>query len=105
MAGTCETVAVSGLLTIGTVAAARAALLAAVARSDEILIEVSSETAADIAGVQLIHSSRLLALQMGKKVALQSPAAGALLETLRAAGVLEGSSADERRFWLHEGAV
>jgi hypothetical protein len=100
-----ETVALSGLLTIGTVSAARAALLASFERHDTLLLRIGAESDADIAGIQLVLSARDYARTNSKTLALAEPAAGTMLEVLRRGGFLEDPTEDDRKFWLHEETV
>lgn len=100
-----ECIAISGLLTVGTVSAGRDALIAAFGRGDNVELEGLAQSPVDVAGLQLIQSARHYATQNGKGIRLSSPASGPLLEILRLGGVLEGLSTDDRRFWLHEGGV
>jgi ABC-type transporter Mla MlaB component len=95
-----EKVALSGLLTVGTVGAGRSALLAALERSDAITIEIAPTTAVDVSGLQLIDAARHYAVQLGKSVALAAPAGEKLRELLQTAGFIEGTDADMRAFWL-----
>ena len=105
MTRNCEKVAISGLLTVGTVGAGSAALLAAFERSGEISVEVSPQSADDIAGIQLLESARLYAALNDKRIELAAPAAGGLREILQLGGFLEDASEERRRFWLHEEAA
>jgi hypothetical protein len=57
----------------------------------------------DISFIQMIEAARIHAGTAGKSIALAQPATGALLETLRRGGFLEGMSADDAKFWLHQG--
>lgn len=100
-----EVVTLSGLLTIGTVVAARAALLASFERHDALVLRIGAESEADVAGVQLILAAREYARRKSKTIALAEPAAGPMLDVLRRGGFFEVPSAEDRKFWLHEEVV
>jgi hypothetical protein len=100
-----ESIAMSGLLTVGTVTAGREALIAAFGRGDNIELEGHAQSPVDVVGVQLIQSARHYATQHGKQIRLSSPASGPLLEMLQLGGFLDGLSKDDRRFWLHDGGL
>jgi ABC-type transporter Mla MlaB component len=95
-----ERIALSGLLTVGTVSAGKAALLAASERSDVTVIEIAETSPIDVSGVQLIDAARHHATQLKKRVKLAAPATGRILELLQTAGFLDKTDADSRAFWL-----
>jgi STAS domain len=99
------TVALSGLLTIRSVANGREAILKALASGGDISLEMSADSDADIAGVQLIHSTLLHSRSIGSRVSLAAPASGAVLDVLARGGFLEAMSSEDREFWLHDGAL
>jgi hypothetical protein len=53
----------------------------------------------------MVEAARVYAGTAGKRIALSQPASGPLLETLRRSGFLEGMSADDAKFWLHQGDI
>jgi STAS domain-containing protein len=97
------TVALSGLLTIRGVANGREAILKALANSEDISLDVSPNSDADIAGIQLIHSTLLQSRSNAKRISLSAPASGAMLDILTRGGFLEAMSLEDRQFWLHDG--
>ncbi len=99
------TVALSGFLTIRGVANGREAILKAFESSGNISLEVSPDSDADIAGIQLIHSALLHSRSIAQSVSLFAPASGAVLDILTRGGFLEAMSPEDREFWLHDGAL
>lgn len=95
-----EKTALSGLLTVGTVSAGKAALLAAAERSDVAVIEIADTSPVDVSGIQLIDAARHYATHLGKSITLAAPASGKLLDLLQAAGFLEKADAETRTFWM-----
>ncbi len=98
------TVALSGFLTIRSVANGREAIMRALAGGEDISLDVSSDSAVDIAGIQLIQSALLQSRSAAKRVCLAAPASGAMLDILSRGGFLDGMSHEDRQFWLHDGA-
>ncbi len=99
------TVALSRFLTIRGVANGREAILKALESSGDISLEVSPDSDADIAGIQLIHSALLHSRSIAQGVSLSAPASGAVLDILTRGGFLEAMSPEDRAFWLHDGAL
>lgn len=97
------TVALSGLLTIRSVANGREAILKALASSEDISLDISPDSDTDIAGIQLIHSALLQSRGIAKRLSLSNPASGAVLDILTRGGFLEAMSLEDRQFWLHDG--
>lgn len=91
-------------LTVRGAPANRDALLAGFSESSTLELEFSADEA-DCAGVQLIVATRLYAQISGKKLKLASPASGALKRVLEGGGFLTSATAEDRQFWLHEGAA
>ena len=68
-------------------------------------IELADDVQVDISFIQMVEAARVYAGTAGKPITLAQPASGALLETLRRSGFLEGMSDDDAKFWLHQGKI
>jgi hypothetical protein len=66
-------------------------------------LEISGGATVDLSFVQIIEAARLHADQSGKHLSLSRAADGALLGALERGGLMEGMSADDKQFWLHQG--
>ncbi len=99
-----STLDLSGLLTIRAIGDAKKALLESLSESQSLKIVISDEADIDIAGIQVILSARNYALGASKHLSLAAPISGRALSTMERAGMLAAMSAENRRFWLHEGA-
>jgi hypothetical protein len=92
-------------LSIGSLAAFKLELLAAIERNDVLSLDVEAGAArADVASVQFIVAARHFAEIKGKAIRLAAPAHGALLEVLENAGFVS-ADAGERTFWLHQETI
>lgn len=89
-------------LTVRGVQDVQAALVAQFSEYSDVEIEITSANA-DCSGVQLIEAARRYAREAGKSFRLVKPASGELLRVLEQGGFTAGASADDRRFWFHEG--
>ncbi len=76
----------------------------ALANSEEVSLDVSPDSDADIAGIQLIHSALIHSRSAAKRLSLSAPASGPLLDVLTRGGFLEALPPEDRQFWLHDGA-
>lgn len=92
-------------LTVRAITAAHQDLLQFLEQNETSTIEFADETQVDISLIQLLEAARVYAGTGGKKIALARPATGALLDTLRRSGCLEGMSAEDAQFWLHQGEM
>lgn len=90
-------------LTLRSVATTRDAILAAIEKSGQTVIDLPAEAQVDLSFVQLLESARIHATSAGKQISLSRPADGVLLDTLRRGGFLEGMTAEDAQFWLHQG--
>ncbi len=70
---------------------------------DVVTIGLPDDAQVDISFIQLIEAARIYAGTAGRQVALSQPATGALLDVLRRSGFLEDMSAEDAKFWLHQG--
>lgn len=98
------TLDISGLLTIRTVGEGKSAVLKSIDESQSLNLLISEESDVDIAGIQLIVAARLYARGTSKHLSLATPISGRALSLMDRAGLLAEMSAENRRFWLHEGA-
>lgn len=94
----------SGLLTIRTISNAKDALIKSIDDSEALDLVISEESDVDIAGIQLIVAARLYAQGASKQLSLAAPISGRALSLMDRAGLFAEMSAENRRFWLHEGA-
>jgi hypothetical protein len=90
-------------LTVRAIISAREDLLKFMDAHDAATIALADDVQVDISFIQMIEAARIHAETVGKRIALSQPATGALLETLRRSGFLEGMSAEDAKFWLHQG--
>jgi ABC-type transporter Mla MlaB component len=99
-----STLDLSGLLTIRTIGEAKKAILESLGENQALMIAISSDADIDIAGIQVILSAQIYAQGASKHLSLAAPLSGRALSTLERAGMLAAMTAENRRFWLHEGA-
>lgn len=90
-------------LTLRTITATHTDILACLADHDGVEIAFEDEMQVDLSFLQLMESARIQAARSGKAISLSQPASGALLDALRRAGFLEGMTAEDAQFWLHQG--
>ncbi|SFA89485.1 STAS domain-containing protein [Rhizobium sp. NFR07] len=95
--------ALSDNLTVRTISAVRENMLTFIDAHEAATIALADDVQVDISFIQMIEAARIHAETAGKRIALSQPATGALLETLRRSGFLEGMSAEDAKFWLHQG--
>src|SRR3954463_7679824 len=91
--------------TLRTVTDTHEDLLAFMAFHDTTVLGWAETTRFDISFLQLLEAARIYAGTNGKDISLAEPATGALLDTLRRSGFLEGMSAADAQFWLHQGEI
>lgn len=96
-------VAISGLLTIRSVAQGKEAISASFVDRNDVVLDISSDSDADISGIQLILSALLYARSAGKQLSLSAPVSGAVLDVMERGGFLEKMTFEDRQFWLHDG--
>ena len=92
-------------LTVRAINSAREDMLKFIDTHEVATIELADDVQIDISFIQLIEAARIYADTAGKQIMLAQPASGALLETLRRSGFLEGMSDDDAQFWLHQGKI
>ncbi|KEQ02428.1 STAS domain-containing protein [Pseudorhizobium pelagicum] len=66
-------------------------------------LDISDGATVDLSFVQTVEAARLHADHSGKHLSLSRGADGALLGVLDRGGFMEGMSADDKQFWLHQG--
>jgi hypothetical protein len=91
--------------TLRTITGAHQDLLEFMERNDTTVVAFAPDSQIDISLLQLLEGARLYAGTAGKAIRLAEPANGALLDTLRRSGFLEGMSAADAKFWLHQGEI
>lgn len=94
------TLALSGDLSIRSIADAHGQLGAALRDHADVAVAVADDAVVDLTLVQLICAARRSADEAGKTFAMAAPAGGTLLETLRRGGFT--ATAGQRSFWLLE---
>jgi hypothetical protein len=92
-------------LTVRAILPVREEMLKFIDTHEDATIELSDDALIDISFIQMIEAARIYAGTAGKHITLAQPASGALLETLRRGGFLEGMSDDDAKFWLHQGKI
>jgi DNA-binding MarR family transcriptional regulator len=100
-----DRISLPSALTMRAITSTHAQILAFLDENPSATIEFEEEPQVDISFIQLIEAARIYASTQGKTIALSKPANGALLETLRRSGFLEGMSAEDAYFWLHQGDI
>ena len=92
-------------LTVRAITAVQQEMLQFIDKNKSITIELSDDCQIDISFVQLMESARIYAGTAGKPFALARPASGSTLDILQRSGFLEGLSAEDEKFWLHQGGI
>ncbi len=92
-------------LTVRAILPVREDMLKFIDAHEAATIELADDVQVDISFIQIIEAARAYAGTAGKHITLAQPASGALLETLRRSGFLEGMSDDDAKFWLHQGKI
>jgi hypothetical protein len=91
--------------TVRSIASSCGDMLQFIDANESAVIELAEDIEVDISFIQMIEAARIYADTAGKGLALAQPATGALLEALRRSGFLEGMSAQDTKFWLHQGDI
>jgi hypothetical protein len=92
-------------LTVRSITSVQKELLEFMAGRPSATIGLPDDSQVDLSFIQLIEAARIYAGTAGKKVALARPAEGPLLDVLKRSGVFEGMTAEDTKFWLHEGTI
>ena len=92
-------------LTVRSINAVHQALLQSIGENAATTLGLEEDCQIDISFVQLVESARIYAGKVGKHISLAEPARGPLLGVLERGGFLEGMSAEDAKFWLHEGKI
>ncbi|MFB9953138.1 hypothetical protein ACFFP0_30245 [Rhizobium puerariae] len=92
-------------LTVRTITAIQQEILQVVGNNKSTIFEFPADCQVDISFIQLMEAARIYAGTAGKHVALAQPVGGPVLEVLQRSGFLEGISAEDAKFWLHQGGI
>jgi len=94
-------VRLSGPLTIQTAEAVHQRLCAALSEGGPVTVDCAAASEIDVTFIQLLLAARRGAAETGRDFALAGPAEGALLKTLRQAGLMteDGGDCEDSQFW------
>lgn len=92
-------------LTVRAITVSHTELLKFIDANDTAMIKLADDAQIDISFIQMIEAARIYAGVAGKRVVLAEPASGPLLDVLRRSGFLEDMSAEDAKFWLHQGDI
>lgn len=92
-------------LTVRAATAIRQEMLEFIGKNASTTIALADDCQVDLSFIQLVEAARIYAGTAGKNIALAAPASGALFDVLKRGGILEGMSADDAKFWLHQGGL
>lgn len=92
-------------LTVRFIGSHQDALLGALVGHAAVELSLSPDAACDLSFLQLLEAARIYAGTAGRDLRLSRPADGSLLDLLQRSGFLSAMTAEDRRFWLHEGVT
>lgn len=92
-------------LTVRSITAIQQTMLEYIDNNHSITIELPEDCQADISFIQLIEAARIYTGTAGKTIALEAAASGSTLDVLKRSGFLERMSAEDEKFWLHQGGI
>ena len=92
-------------LTVRAITAIQQEMLQFIDSNKSSTIAIADDCQVDLSFVQLMEAARIYAGTAGKGIALAAPASGSLLDVLKRGGFLEGMSAEDAKFWLHQGGI
>ncbi|CDN56454.1 Hypothetical protein RG1141_CH41400 [Neorhizobium galegae bv. officinalis bv. officinalis str. HAMBI 1141] len=92
-------------LTVRTIATVQREILQFLDKTASATIELDDDCQVDISFIQLMEAARIYAVAAGKQIALARPASGPTLDVLKRSGFLDGMSAEDLKFWLHQGGI
>lgn len=92
-------------LTVRTITTVQQEVLQFIDRNTSATIAFADDCQIDISFIQLMEAARIYAGTAGKSIALAEPAKGPVLEALRRGGLLDGMTAEDAKFWLHQGRI
>jgi hypothetical protein len=95
-------ISLSSNLTVRSVSVTHENILKSLDENDIVSLDIIDDSQVDISFIQLVEAARIYASTSGKQFTLSRPASGAMLDTLRRGGFLEGMSAEDTHFWLHQ---
>lgn len=90
-------------LTIRTISTVRDDLLQALQDRNHVEVDISTDAEGDLSLLQLLESARIYAATAGKTLTLARPAGPRLADLLSAGGFSEAMSANDAKFWFHQG--
>jgi ABC-type transporter Mla MlaB component len=105
---TAKRLPLQGSLTLQTIEAVHAELVALLEHHDAIELDCAGLAETDLSLVQLIIAAQKSARRLGKSVTLAGPASGALAKVLSRAGFLGTGlpqAAGQEAFWLSSGGA
>jgi hypothetical protein len=89
-------------LTVRAIASVQQDMLQFIDNNTSITVRLPEDGQVDISFLQVMEAARIYASTAGKHLALASPASGPTLDVLKRSGLLEGFSAADQQFWLHQ---
>jgi len=92
-------------LTVRAITVVQQEMLQFFANTASATIDIDDDCQVDISFIQLMEAARIYAGTAGKHIALSRPASGPTLDVLKRSGFLEGMSAEDLQFWLHQGGI
>jgi len=92
-------------LTVRAISAVQQEMLQFIDKNTSTTIELPEDGQVDISFLQVMEAARIYANTAGKYLALASPASGPTLDVLQRSGLLEGFSAADQQFWLHQEVI
>jgi STAS domain len=99
------TITLPDTLTMRNISSVRDDLLQAIQEQDNVIVQLPADAQADLSFLQLMESARIYAGTAGKRLGLERPVEGRLLDLLKRAGFAEDMSAGDAGFWLHQGEI
>jgi len=92
-------------LTVRAITIVQQEMLQFLDKTTSATIDLDDDCQVDISFIQLMEAARIYADTAGKRIALARPASGSTLDVLKRSGFLEGMSAEDMKFWLHQGGI
>jgi hypothetical protein len=92
-------------LTVRAITSAREDMLKFIDANTVATLAVADDAQVDISFIQMVEAARIYAGTAGKSLMLAEPAGGTLLDVLRRSGFLDDMSAEDAKFWLHQGDI
>jgi hypothetical protein len=92
-------------LTVRAITVVQQELLGFLSKNKSATIGFAEDSQVDLSFIQLMEAARIYAGTAGKSMTLARPAEGQMLDVLKRGGFLEGMTAEDSKFWLHEGGI